>query len=401
MPNDIQQLKIDRSPQPARSRRSGKRWWWLAGGVVVAALLAVGVSQQAPTVQTASVAQAYPSQAITALNATGYVVAQRKASIASKATGRLEWLGVREGSIVKRGDLLARLENSDLQASVDQAQANVAAAKASLKQAQAELDDASSAYRRAQGLLAQQFISSAAFDEAQARLNRARAGVAVQQANITAAEAARAATQVARDNSEIRAPFAGVILTKNANVGDVVAPFSSSAEAKAAVVTMADLETLEVEADVSESSLAKVHIGQPCELQFDALPQTRLKGVVNSMVPAVDRSKATVTFKVRFVERDPRVLPEMSAKVAFLTRELQAEERTPRITVNPTALIGQPPAQQVWVVIDNRLQQRQVQTAGQLGDFVVVKIGLKLGETVVLKPDARFKAGTAVKLGEK
>lgn len=401
MADDIQQLKIDRSPRPRRNHGMGKRRWWLLAGALAAALAATALWQPALPVQTASVTQTYPSQSITVLNATGYVVAQRKASIASKATGRLEWLGVREGSIVKRGELLARLENSDLQANVDQAGANVAAAKASLKQAQAELDDASSAYRRAQGLLAQQFISSAAFDEAQARLNRARAGVAVQQANIGSAQAALTAMQVARDNSEIRAPFAGVILTKNANVGDVVAPFSSSAEAKAAVVTMADLETLEVEADVSESSLAKVRIGQPCELQFDALPQTRLKGVVNSMVPAVDRSKATVTFKIRFVERDARVLPEMSAKVAFLSRELRADERTPRLTVSPDAVSGTASAQQVWIVADNRVQPRQVQTGDRLGDFLVIRSGLKPGESVVLKADSRLKPGTRVKTEQK
>lgn len=400
MANDIQQLKIERDAPLQPRHRSGKRWLWPAALVLLLGLGYAGFSSKPLEVQTTAVSQAYPAQALAQLNATGYVVAQRKASIASKATGRLEWLGVREGSRVKRGELLARLENSDLQAAVDQAAANVETAKATLKQQQAELADASQAHRRAQGLLAQQFISSAAFDEAQARLNRARAGVAAQQAAINAAAAALKAAQVARDNSEIRAPFGGVILTKNANVGDVVAPFSSSAESKAAVVTMADMDTLEVEADVSESSLAKVSIGQPCEIQLDALPQTRLRGQVANMVPSVDRSKATVTFKIRLVEHDERVLPEMSAKVAFLSRELRPDERQPRLALNPAALAGSPPTQ-AWVLADGKLQRRKVLTGTRLGDYLEIRSGLKLGERVVMHPSTGLKDGASAREAEK
>lgn len=399
MSHDLQQLKIDRTQPHAQPARTS-RWLWAVAALLAAAGGVATFTSQPIAVQTAVVVPLYPSQALTQLNATGYVVAQRKASIASKATGRLEWLGVREGSRVKRGELLARLENSDLQAAVDQARANVQSAQAALRQQQAELDDASQAHRRAQGLLAQQFISPAAFDETRARLNRAKAGVAVQQAGIQAAIAALKATQVARDNSEIRAPFAGVILTKNANVGDVVAPFSSSAESKAAVVTMADLDTLEIEADVAESSLVKVRIGQPCEIQLDALPEARLLGEVANMVPSVDRSKATVTFKIRFVENSDKVLPEMSAKVAFLSRPLQPQERKPRLTVPPAALAGQ--TSSVWVATDDgRATRRPIRLGARLGDVLEVAAGLKAGEKIVLNPPARLSDGDSVREAEK
>ena len=191
-----------------------------------------------------------------------------------------------------------------------------------------------------------------------------------------------------------------MILTKNANVGDVVAPFSSSAESKAAVVTMADMGTLEVEADVSESSLAKVSIGQPCEIQLDALPQTRLRGQVANMVPSVDRSKATVTFKIRLVEHDERVLPEMSAKVAFLSRELRPDERQPRLALNPAALAGSPPTQ-AWVLADGKLQRRKVLTGTRLGDYLEIRSGLKLGERVVMHPSTGLKDGASAREAEK
>ena len=158
---------------------------------------------------------------------------------------------------------------------------------------------------------------------------RVKASIAVAQANLRVA-------QVAVDQTLIRAPFDGVVLTKNANVGDVITPFSSAPDAKGAVVTMADMTTLEVEADVSESNLSKVRIGQPCEIQLDALPDQRFRGVVSRTVPTVDRAKATVMVKIRFVDTDPRVLPEMSAKVAFLSGSRRA--RTQRRRARPSAL---------------------------------------------------------------
>ncbi len=326
--------------------------------------------------------EAWPSSAIADLTATGYVVAQKKASIASKATGRLEWLGVREGSKVKEGEVIARLESADLQAQLAQALASVESAKALLKRAEADALDARQNSKRSSDLLQRGFLSGSANDSAISRDQQARAAVAAQAAAVRQAEAVVAQARVALSNSVIKAPFSGVILTKNANVGDVISPFNASADSKGAVVTMADMNTLEVEADVSEASLFKAKMDQPCEIQLDALPDLRLLGRVNSIVPSVDRSKATVTFKIGFIEKDARVLPEMSAKVNFLSRTLAADERKPRLAVSPKAVVNGA----VYVLRDGVAHRTAVQLGGKLGDLMEVKSGLKLGDTVVIEP---------------
>ncbi len=229
-------------------------------------------------VQTTPIVTVYPSQQFVVLNSSGYVVAQRKAAIASKASGRLEWLGVAEGSRVKTGDVIARLDNRDVVAQAESARAAVTASRAALDQAKAEDRDAATSLKRDQDLFAKGFVSEAAIDTAKMRADRARAGVANATASIAVAEANARNAQVGVDYTLIRAPFDGVILSKSANVGDMVTPFSSAADSKGAVVTMADMSTLEVEADVSESSLAKISAGQPVEITLDALPDTRFKG---------------------------------------------------------------------------------------------------------------------------
>ena len=181
-------------------------------------------------------------------------------------------------------------------------------------------------------------MSQAALDTAKMRADRAVAGVASAKAAIAVAEANARNAQVAVDYTLIRAPFDGVIVSKSANVGDMVTPFSSAADSKGAVVTMADMSTLEVEADVSESSLAKIKVGQPCEITLDALPDARFRGRISRMVPTVDRAKATVMTKVQFDAIDPRILPEMSAKVSFLSQEVTAEQQKPLLAVHPDAL---------------------------------------------------------------
>ena len=393
---DLSKLKIDRSKTAPRRRF---RWGWLfmallAAGVVVGV---VKYRQRAPEVETAGVRLSWPSQNETVLNATGYAVAQRKASLSSKATGRLEWLGVLEGSRVKKGELLARLENGDVLAGLAQAVANVKLAQANLQQGQAELLDAELAFKRSQQLLDQHFIAAASHDSARARRARAQAAISGLRAAIGAAEATRQVAQVALDQTLIHAPFDGVILTKNANVGDNITPFSSAADSKGAVVTIADMETLEVEADVSESSLAKIRVDQPCEIQFDAYPELRLAGRVGRMVPTVDRAKATLLVKVKFVDHDPRVLPDMSAKVAFLSRTLSAQDKKPLLTVPAAAVVTQDGKSFVLVLRGDKLQQ--VSVAKPDGhEQVDVQGVLKLGEKVVLKPDSALHDGSVVRV---
>ncbi|NJA88992.1 efflux RND transporter periplasmic adaptor subunit [Rhodocyclus tenuis] len=382
---DLSRLTIDRRPGTARRRRN-YRPWAIGAAVLLAVAFAVAHLNGEKVVETVSVTTAYPYQSVTLLNAAGYVVAQRKASVASKATGRLEWLGVVEGSRVKQGDVIARVENRDMVAQVDQAAANVVSARA-------EVADAERAFVRSRDLAAKNYVSSSALDSAQARLDKARAALAVAQANQRAA-------QVSVDQTLIRAPFDGVVLTKSANVGDVITPFSSASESKGAVVTMADMETLEVEADVSEVNLSKIRVGQPCEIQLDAFPDQRLRGVVSRTVPTVDRSKATVLVKVRFVDRDAAVLPEMSAKVAFLDKEPAAEDRQALVAVSQEAVVSRNGQSQVFTIVDGRVRPVPVTTGRKINDLVAVT-GVKSGDKVIVRPPESLHDGDRVHVEQK
>ncbi len=401
---DISRLKIDRGGAGAlvlRPRGRLRRLMVPALVVIAAAIMSLFAYNRllrAPVaVETASVTMAYPSQAYTELNATGYVVAQRKAAVASKATGRLVWLGVEEGSRVKEGEIIARLENLDVKATREQAAANLQLAKANLEQGLAEFREAQTALKRSEDLLAQGFVSRASHDIAVARQDKARANIASLNAGIAAAQANLRGTDVAVDQTLIRAPFDGVVLTKAANVGDVVTPFSSALDAKGAVVTMADMSTLEVEADVSESNLSRVRIGQPVEIHLDALPDVRFRGVVARTVPTVDRSKATVMTKIRFMEADARILPEMSAKVAFLSQEISDAERAPRAALNSAALTTRAGRNVVFVVRGDKVAEVPVETGAKMGDLVEIRSGPQTGEKVVLRPSTKLHDGAAVK----
>jgi HlyD family secretion protein len=398
---DISKLAIDRSAAPAaRPRR--RVWAWVAGVAVLAAVGIAGFTAfgGTRTVETAAVTTAYPSQAVTLLNATGYVVAQRKAAVASKATGRLEWLGVTEGSRVRKDEVIARLENRDVTAQRDQAAANVKVAAANLEQTRAELRDAEANLRRSQDLAAKSYISGSALDSALARFDKARAGVQSGEASLAVAQANLQVAEVALDQTLIRAPFDGVVLTKSANVGDNITPFSQAADTKGAVVTIADMDTLEVEADVAESSLGKIKVGQPCEIQLDAVPDHRFPGVIERIVPTVDRAKATVLVKIRFLERDNRVLPDMSAKVAFLERAVGAADRQPVTVVPKQAIVERGGAKAVFVVKDGRAVLTKVESGKVIGDLVQVA-GVAAGDRVIVRPLDRLGDGDRVKVAAK
>lgn len=342
------------------------------------------------SVDLVGVSTAYPYQAVTLLNASGYVVAQRKAAVATKATGRLEWLGVQEGSVVKAGQVIARLESQDVRSVVMQA-------SASLESARAELKDAEIALARSQDLAQKKFIATSALDAARARFDKARAGVSVAQANLRTAE-------VSVEQTQIRAPFDGVVLTKNANVGDIVTPFSQAADSKGAVVSMADMMTLEVEADVSEANLAKIKVGQPCEIALDAFPEQRFRGEVSRLVPTVDRGKASVMTKVRFVDRaadsDKGILPEMSAKVAFLSQAVPPESRFPRVVVHADAITQRDGHSVSFLVLEGVARATPVTVGKKIGDLIEVS-GLKPGDKVVLKPSEKLHDGSKVSVAAK
>jgi len=250
--------------------------------------------------------------------------------------------------------------------------------------------------QRTRDLFEKKFVSAAALDSAVAREEKAKAAIAAQKAAIGVAEANARQAQVALDQTLIRAPFDGIVLTKNANVGDILTPFSNATESKGAVVDMADMATLEVEADVSEASIAKVRAGMPCEIQLDAYPDMRLRGAVSRIVPTVDRTKDTLLVKVSFVDKDPRVLPDMSAKVAFLEREARPGERLPVVAVRPEAVVERN-GRSVVFAIDAKDVAHEVAVGKpvKLGDLVEVS-GVQPGDKVALKPPAKLADGARV-----
>ena len=398
-PADLTRLRIDRSLAPVRRRRTRR---WVVLGVLALAVAAgaayLVVRPRVVDVQTVAVVTSFPSQQFVVLNATGYVVAQRKAAIASKATGRLEWLGVAEGSRVKAGEVIARLDNRDVVAQSQAAEAQTGAARAALEQALAEERDALAQHRRNVDLVGKGFVSQSSLDTSKARADRAVAGVGSARAALAAAEASARNAGVSVDYTLIRAPFDGVILSKSANVGDMVTPFSSATDSKGAVVTMADMDTLEVEADVSESSLSKVKVGQPAEIVLDALPDARFLGHISRMVPTVDRAKATVMTKVRFDRIDPRILPEMSAKVAFLTQDVTADQQKPLTAIAADAVVQRDGRSVVFVVRDNVAAAVPVTTGAKLGDLVAITGELKSGDKAVQRPAPDLASGTRVKV---
>ena len=397
---DIGKLKIDRGTAAPRRRRR-IRWWMVIVAVVVIAGIAMVLAPHPQPVQTASVVTRYPAQQVTVLTASGYVVAQRKAAVATKATGRLEELNVQEGSRVKKGDLLARIDARDVQAQYEAAKANVAVARAGIVSAQADERNAAIELKRNRDLVDQHFVSASALDAAVSREDRAAAATNNARAGLQAAVANANNARVAVDFTEIRAPFDGVVVTKSANVGDIVTPFSSAVDSKGAVVNMADLSTLEVEADVSESSLSKIAVGEPCEILLDALPDMRFSGSVSRMVPTVDRAKATVTTKVRFDRLDDRILPDMSAKVSFLSKKVDAAANKPTLAVSPDAVVARDGRTIVYRLRTDgdktTAEPVAITTGAVYPDATEIASGdLKSGDKVIVKPTAKIAGGTLV-----
>jgi len=458
MANDeLAQLTIDRTTPDPRRRRMRPGRWALAGTVLFA--LAFGgyrLLNPVPRVAVATVSRVYPSQTFTALNASGYVVAQRKAAVASKGTGRLVWLGVEEGSFVKEGQVIARLESDDLQAVIEQARAALGAARSNretsraqrdaaaaardsaraqregagsnFEQAKAEIDDAVASLVRERELFAAGLTTKAAFDAAETRRRKAEAAYAAARHTeegarsaaraaagslaaaesavvsaghaVSSAEAVLRGAEVNAGYTEIRAPFDGVVLTKNADIGDMVTPSGAAANARAAVVTIADPASLLVEADISETSLPKVRVGQPCEVQLDSISDVRFPAVVHMIVPTADRAKGTVLAKVRLTALDPRILPEMSAKVAFLERPVAAGETAARVAVSPKAVTVRGGSSTVFVLKNGRAAAVAVKTGATLGEFIEIDTGLAGGERAILDPPPRLRDGSRVTVAE-
>lgn len=401
--NDLTQLRIDKSGIPNRSFKK-KRYILLA--FLACLLIATGflykksILTPAVSVQTASVQKIYPSQTFTILNASGYVVAQRKAAVATKITGRLVYLAVEEGSRVKKGDIIARLENEDTLAAKDQALAGIQTARFQLEQSLAELSDATLSYNRSKELVSAGYIARAEFDAAEARFKRARAAAMASQAAISNSRAVLKGAEVTLEYANLRAPFDAVVLTKNADIGDIVTPLGAAANAKASVVDVADMDSLKVEVDVSESNIEKVFTNQPCEIQLDALPSERFSGKVHMIVPTADRSKASVMVKVAFDALSPKVLPEMSAKVAFLIRKITETEMQPITAVPASAIVQRNNRTIVFKISGNRAAGAQVVLGRQMNGLCEILSGLNIGDKILVSPSENIFEGTKVKLAQ-
>src|SRR5690348_8593372 len=372
---DLAKLRIDRDTPPPGVKRALIRNAIFALVVVGMAIAVVLVMRQRDVVPVQTIVATAAgdigsggSAGGTSVTANGYVVAQTRASVSSKVPGRLAFLGVREGSRVAEGEIIARLENGDYEAQVAEADANLASARAQEVEAQADRDQQQNDAVRLRGIRKQnaQLVSQQEVDAAETRLTTADARLRAAAARVTAAEASLRFAKVNLSNTEIRAPFSGTVLRKEAEVGEVVAPSVGGGLTRGAVVTMADLGSLEVEVDVNEAYIGRLHNGQRARITLDAYPDTSFAGRVRQVVPTADRQRATVEVKVTIADRDPRILPEMGARVDFLEPEARlagapvAAPVTARFRV-PVAVVREDGGHSVvWLIRDGRLEPRTV-----------------------------------------
>jgi len=392
---ELASLKIDRT----RSGASPWRWPLLLLLPVVAVLLVLyGLRARqafsAIEVETTSVAVSRNVEASAGtpiLTASGYVVARRKAVVSAKIQGRLSELRVEEGSVVREGQTLARLESSDYEAAV-------ARSRAAVQRAEADLAENRRQLRLADDMAKQKVISDDQREAAGSRVRIAEAALAQAAADLSFSEAQL-------QNTVIRAPFGGVVVKKMAEVGESVAPIPPGVNistSSGAIVALADLQTLEVEADVAEANVAKVASGQPAEVTVEAIPDRRYKAVLRQVIPTADRTKATVMVKVTILDKDKDLKPEMSAKVTFLEPEKKekpdAAAAQPVVLVPRSAVATRDGKPTVFLVREGKAQARAVVLGTERQGQVIVQDGLAGGETIVAKPGDELKDGSPVRV---
>lgn len=402
--HDLSRLTIDRGASPG-VRRGFLRTLLFAGiGLALLATIAVLVRRGAAVpvqVVVATVSDGATATdgsaggGATTVTANGYVVARTRASVSAKVAGRLAQLDVSEGSSVREGVIIARLENADYEAQLLEAEANVASAQAQQIEAEAEQAQLDREAQRLRDIRAQnvELVSEQELEAAESSAAQAQARVRAAAARVEAAQAGLRFAQASLNNTLIRAPFTGTVLRKEAEVGEVVAPSVGGSLTRGAVVTMADLTTLEVEVDVNEAYIARIAHDQPARITLDAYPDTSFAGRVRQVVPTADRQRATVQVKVSIVDSDPRILPEMGARVDFLEPETAADSTAsqaaaaapaPRIRV-PTAAVRQHEGGTVvWLVRGGRLEPRNVDAGPVSGGYREIRSGLNGGELLLV-----------------
>jgi RND family efflux transporter MFP subunit len=421
---DLASLRLDETPEKSR-----KGLWIVLGVLVLAAGAAVYAWRNASAFSTVEVGTVSPvveqsggaAAGTPILTASGYLVARREAIVSSKIQGRLKELRVEEGSEVKTGDVLARLESADYEAQLDrakaqlsQAEAAVVSADATIQRAQADLAEAQRQLGVNQKLAADKLVPVDTLDAAKSRVRLAEAALAQARADrdrsSAALEQSHADVSLAEaqlQNTVIRAPFSGTVVKKMAEIGESVAPIPPGVNistASGAIVALADLATLEMEADVSEANVARLTDEQPAEVTVEAFPDRKYKAVLRQIIPTADRTKATVLTKVTLVEKDKDLKPEMSAKVTFLEPPKAAAAADTAAPSRPTILVAQSAVvtrdghPQVFEIVNGRAAARTIAVGPARNDLVVVTDGLAGSEQLVNRPPETLKDGDRVEV---
>lgn len=364
----------------------GAGWWFLAGSRPVA-------------VQTATVrANGQAAAANAVLQATGYVTARRMATVSAQMTGTLTEVLIDEGFKVRKGQVLARLDDTGLRASLAAAEAQVYTAEANLGQLRAQLAQAQADERRQAELNASGMTTRQSREQAATSVKTVSAQLEAAQRQVQAAQAQVRVARVNFDYATVRAPFDGVVTARAAQVGEIISPLSAGGGfTRTGVGTIVDMDSLEVTVDVNEAYIAQVKPDMPCEAVLDAYPDWKIPAHVVAVIPSADRGKATVKVRVALEQKDERVVPDMGVRVSFLAAKPAAEVKpVPGVLVPPDAVVDRDGGPAVFVVQDNRAERRTVKLAGDVGKFRLATDGLKAGETVVVSPPAELKQGSTI-----
>ncbi|GAA0251579.1 efflux RND transporter periplasmic adaptor subunit [Rhodanobacter caeni] len=400
----LKELRIDRNQREAHDSGPG-RWPWIAGGVLVLlAVLGAGawlwLSHRPLPVKTATaVAPAAAGESGAVLQATGYVTARRQATVSAQITGTLTAVLIEEGDRVTEGQVLARLDDSGYKATLAAVKAQADAAHALVRQYQSQLDQAQHDAKRQQQLVARGLVSRQSAEQAQTQVDALRAQLAAQRQQAHAADAQAVVAKVNFDYTVVRAPFSGVVTTKDAQVGEIISPLSAGGGfTRTGVGTIVDMDSLEIDVDVNEAYIGRVKPGMPAEAVLDAYPDWKIPAHVVAIVPTADRGKATIKVRVALEQKDARVVPDMGARVSFLEEKAKTGAAPPQGVLVPATAIVQRDGHSVVFVLDgDRVHQRTVMPAAQTyGDLRLLPAAVSAGESVVVSPPPALKDGSDV-----
>ncbi|GAB3104603.1 efflux RND transporter periplasmic adaptor subunit [Lysobacter terrae] len=405
----LKELRIDRSAPPPAPSRTGL-WIGLgvAGAVLVLALVAWAVfgRDKAIEVQTADVvALDSAGGSASVLDATGYVVARRMATVSAKITGKVREVLIEEGQRVEAGQIMATLDPIDADAQRDLAASQLSAARSEITAVQAQLKEAEANANRLSSLTQQQLVSKSQYDQAIAQRDALRARLQTAQRNAQVANGGLRIASQGVDNTIVRAPFAGVVIAKAAQPGEIVSPLSAGGGfTRTGIGTIVDMDSLEVEVDVSEAYIGRVLPKMPVEAVLNAYPDWRIPAEVIAIIPTADRAKATVKVRIALKSKDTRIVPDMGVRVSFLEPEDKkasaVAQAAPRMQVPAAALRKDGDQDIVFVMRDDKAERRAVKLGGTIGDSRQVLAGVSAGERVITEAPATLKDGDKVRLAE-